>query len=335
MPAIQNIPEATLLTRSDIVRLMRPDDYLLAAEEAFAGMAAGRIDVPPPMHLPGLGGGFHVKGAGLAGDSRHVAIKLNGNFPQNPLRNGLPTIQGAIILADATNGSLLAIMDSMEVTLQRTAAATALAARHLARPDASTLCICGCGAQASAQFRMLANVFPLRRVTLWDREFERAREFAERIDSDPKIEVRAVSTLDDGTRNSDLIVTCTTATSPFLGPDSVSEGTFVAAVGADSPAKSEIVPALMARSVVVTDVLEQCLAMGDLRHAVLAGKRKPDDRYAELGEVVAGKIQPRVSARDIVVFDSTGTAAQDLTAALRVYQLARTTGCGTQIGFGA
>jgi len=322
------------LTRSDIARLMSLDDYLLAAEEAFAGMATGRIGVPPPMHLAGSGGGFHVKGASSAGDSRHIAVKLNGNFPENPQSRNLPTIQGVIVLADATDGSMLAIMDSMEVTLQRTAAATALAARHLARPDASTLAICGCGAQAVAQLRALASVFSLRRVKLWDRDFERARRFAKDFDSDPAIEMHAASALDQATRDSDLIVTCTTATSPFLGPDCVSEGTFIAAVGADSPAKSEIMPELMAESVIVTDVLEQCAVMGDLHHAILAGRRARDEPYAELGEVVVGKRKPRVNDSGIVVFDSTGTAAQDLTAALRIHQRAGTENIGVEINLG-
>ena len=322
------------LTRSDIARLMSLDDYLLAAEEAFAGMATGRIGVPPPMHLAGAGGGFHIKGASSAGGSRHVAVKLNSNFPENPSERNLPTIQGVIVLADAADGSMLAIMDSMEVTLQRTAAATALAARHLARPDASTLAICGCGAQALAQLRALANVFSLQRVNLWDRDFERARAFAENFGGDPAIEMQAAPALDQATRDSGLIVTCTTATTPFLGPDCVSEGTFIAAVGADSPAKSEIMPELMARSVIVTDVLEQCAVMGDLHHAILAGKRARDDRYAELGEVVIGKSKPRINDSDIVVFDSTGTAAQDLTAALRIHQLAGVANAGVDMSFG-
>src|SRR5262249_36490627 len=152
-------------------------------------------------------------------------------------------------------------------------AATALAARHLARRNASTLSICGCGAQAPAQLRALANVFSLRRVNLWDRDFESARRFVKNFGGDPAIDMRAVPTVDEATCGRGLARPCPTATSPFLGPASVSKGTFIAAVGADSPAKSEIEPELMARSVVVTDVLEQCVVMGDLHHAILAGKR--------------------------------------------------------------
>ena len=322
-----------LLTRSDVARLMNLNDYLTAAEEAFRGLATGRIHTPLPMHLEGNGGGFHVKGATIAGDSHHAAVKLNSNFPDNPFKRSLPTIQGAILLADANDGSLLAIMDSMEITLQRTAAATALAAQHLARPDASTLCICGCGTQAPAQMRALANVFPLRRVMVWDTALERARQFAADYGNDPNVVVHAAFDLEEATRGSDLIVTCTTATAPFLGASAVSEGAFIAAVGADSPTKSEIEADLMARSIVVTDVREQCLVMGDLHHAVAAGKRSRDERYVELGDVVVGRQRPRVTDSDIVIFDSTGTAAQDLTATLRVYQRACAVDCSAHFDF--
>lgn len=322
-----------LLTRSDVARLMNLDDYLKAAENAFLALATRGIRTPFPMHLEGGAGGFHVKGATVAGDSHYVAVKLNSNFPENPLKRNLPTIQGAILLADSMDGTLLAIMDSMEITLQRTAAATALAAKHLARHDSRTLCICGSGTQAPAQLRALANVFPLHRIVVWDLAFERAQQFAADCRNSPDIEVHAVSDLEEATNASDLIVTCTTATVPFLSAELVSNGTFVAAVGADSPAKSEISPELMARSIVVPDVLEQCLAMGDLHHAIAAGKRSQSDEYAELGDVVIGRKAPRGSDNDIIIFDSTGTAAQDLTAALCVYQHACMAGCGISIDF--
>ena len=98
--------------------------------------------------MPGIDGGFHAKGAFFAGARKVVAVKLNGNFPGNPERNGLPTIQGAILLSDAADGRLLAILDSIEITVRRTAAASALAAQCLARPGTEVLAIIGCGGQA-------------------------------------------------------------------------------------------------------------------------------------------------------------------------------------------
>src|SRR5262245_46471374 len=119
-----------LLSGADLAALMRPADYLAAVERAFRALGEGAAVSPPPMCVEAHTGAFHAKAASLTGARSYVALKLNGNFPGNP-RAGLPTIQGAILLCDADAGEVLAIMDSIEVTLRRTAAATALAARHL------------------------------------------------------------------------------------------------------------------------------------------------------------------------------------------------------------
>lgn len=325
-------PKGTLLlTRRDVASLMTHGDYLTAAEEAFGSLAEGRIQSPLPMHLGGKDGAFHIKGASLDSNHRYVAIKLNSNFPENPARRGLPTIQGAIVLADGVDGSLLAVMDSIEITLQRTAAATALAARYFARPGSSRLSLCGCGAQGRAQLGALANILPLRQVFVWDREFGRAQCFANEMCDDRDIGIRAVTTLEEATRCSDVIVTCTTARSPFLMSGAVCDGTFIAAVGADNPEKNEIAPELMARSRIVVDVLEQCVSMGDLNHAIRAGKVTSADVYAELGDIVTGKKPARTGDSDIIIFDSTGSAAQDVTAAVQIYHHAGQRGVGTTI----
>jgi len=114
---------------------MRREDWLDSAGVAFAALAAGRAQSPMPMAIDGVGGIFHAKAASLTLDRTWVALKLNGNFPDNRAR-GLPTIQGAILLFDAGNGRLLAIMDSAEVTALRTGATTGVAARHLAKRKA-------------------------------------------------------------------------------------------------------------------------------------------------------------------------------------------------------
>lgn len=321
-----------LLTRRDIASLMTLDDYLAAAETAFRALAEGRAHSPLPMHLPGDGGDFHVKGACIG--KEHVVIKLNGNFPDNSQR-GLPTIQGAILFADAGNGSLLAIMDSIEITLQRTAAASALAARYLARPDSTRIAICGCGAQGRVQLKALANILHPREVKAWDRDFERAREFADEMRTTLGIDVQAASELEKATRGSDAIVTCTTARTPFLGPETVPKGAFIAAVGADNADKNEITPELMSKSKIVVDVLEQCLSMGDLNHAIRAGRVTREDVFAELGDVVIGKKPGRMNADEIIVFDSTGTAAQDVAAAAQVYARAIERGAGSPVSLGS
>ena len=313
--------ETLILTRADICRLMSPADWLYAVETGFRAAAEGWAQAPPPMSLEGSGGSFHAKGATMDLDRRYAALKLNGNFPGNPRSNGLPTIQGALLLCDGGTGSLLAVMDSIEVTLRRTAAATALAAQHLARPDSASILICGCGEQGAAQLAALRAVLPLKQAVAWDREFARAKAFADRFGS-AGFAVDAIRELPAGEQSCDIIVTATTARSPFLEPTHVGNGTFIAAVGADSPDKSELHPELMRGACVVADVLAQCAAMGDLRHAIAAGAIQLADVHGELAELVTGARPGRISAEQVTIFDSTGTALQDVAAAAVIYEKA-------------
>jgi ornithine cyclodeaminase/alanine dehydrogenase len=130
---------------------MRFADYVESVAEGFQLIAEGRCESPVPTEIPVQDGTFHVKTGSLPRGAGYVAAKINGNFPGNRNRHGLPTIQGAVFLADASNGQPLALLDSMEITLQRTGAATAVAARYLARPDSVTATICGCGEQGRIQ----------------------------------------------------------------------------------------------------------------------------------------------------------------------------------------
>jgi len=309
-----------ILARTDIAALMRPADWLAAAETAFRAAGEGRAEAPPPLAIPGAQGVFHAKGAGLRGARSYVALKLNANFPGNPQAHGLPTIQGAILLCDGGNGAVLAIMDSIEVTLRRTAAASALAARYLARADAASILICGCGAQGAAQLEALREVLPLTHCFAWDRDPERASAFAERFQAEVSEDLATAALA------SDIIVTCTTSRQPFLDLGMVRAGTFVAAVGADSPEKSEIAPALMAGGKVVADVLDQCIVMGDLHHAIAAGAMTPGAVHAELAALVGGAGPGRTSADEITLFDSTGTGLQDVAAAAMIYERAAAAG---------
>ncbi len=327
---IAGAPPVAILSRSDVATLMTPADYLEAVDAGFRALQDGSAQVPPPWHIAVDDGGFHGKGASLRlGERLFVALKLNGNFPGNPAANGLPTIQGAILLCDGETGSPLAIMDSIEVTLRRTAAATALAAQHLARPDAATLLMCGCGDQARPQIEALREVLPLARVLAWDRDPSRARQLA-----CEGLETRIVDDLAEAAGTADVIVTCTTATKPFLTAGMVRPGTFVAAVGADAPHKSEIDPGLMTRALVVADSLAQCQVMGDLHHAIEAGVMTEADVHAELAELVAGSRPGRTADAEVTVFDSTGTAVQDVAVAIRIHERALASGMGTQTALG-
>ena len=324
-------PDVLIISRREIVKVMAPGDYLTAVEEAFRAAAAGRANAPPPMHLPMQGGGFHAKGASLSLGRDYVAVKINGNFPDNPVALGLPTIQGAIVLADGSNGVLLAILDSIEVTLRRTAAASALAARLLARPESQALLVCGCGEQGRAHVTALREVLPLERFLMWDRDHDVAEALAVELAATIGVDAVAVRELGAAARSADVIACCTTAREPFLEEGSVKPGTFIAAVGADSPDKSEIAPPLMAAATVVTDLLQQCAAMGDLHHAIAAGAMTEADVHADVAEVLVGTKAGRRSSDEIIIFDSTGTGLQDVAASAAIYERCSAAGSVTSI----
>lgn len=318
-----------ILSQQDLRATMRFGDYVEAVAEGFRLLAEGRCASPVPTQIDVEHGAFHVKPGSLPRGPGYVAVKVNGNFPDNRTRHGLAAIQGAVLLADASNGRPLALLDSMEITLQRTGAATAVAARHLARPDAHTATICGCGAQAPLQLAALRHVLDLGGIFAWDIDPMAARDFAARMAAESGLAIEPVGRLREATCVSDVIVTCTPAPVPFIGLDDVSAGCFVAAIGADNPAKNEIKADLMVQATVVVDVLEQAIVMGDLHHAVAAGAIRAKDVAAELGQVVAGTRPGRQTLDQIIVFDSSGTGVQDVAAAACAYETARARGLGT------
>jgi alanine dehydrogenase len=321
--------EGTLiLTRQDIAALMHFTDYVSAVEAAFRLYIEGNALLPGLLHIDAVDGAFHIKAARLSLPRPYVAVKINGNFPHNMQQFGLPTIQGAITLCDGATGAPLAFMDSIEITINRTGAATALAARYLARPDSAVATICGCGVQGRIQLVALKHVLPLARVYAFDRNAAAAQAFARQMSSELNIPVLPVALLHEAARQSDVIVACTTSRQPFLGSDDVAPGAFVAAVGADSADKQELAAQLLVGNTIVVDILEQCAAIGEVHHGIRHGLISRADVYAELGELITGRKAGRTSPDEITILDTTGTALQDVAAAAAIYERARETGVG-------
>jgi alanine dehydrogenase len=341
-----------ILGRADVEALLDADACRVAVEEAFRMHGTGEAPPPGVLGLHVRDGGFHVK-AGLLGRNgrTYFAAKVNGNLSENE-RRGLPRIQGVVVLCDGEAGSPLALLDSASITTLRTAAATAVAARYLARPDSATVTICGCGVQGRAQLRALARVLPLTRAFAFDESPERAESFGREFSEFPskgeegerdrrsasggrlavRVAVHAAESLNEALVESDVVVTCTPSKKSLLFSSSpLRKGTFIAAVGADAEDKQEIDPALLASAKVVTDVTAQCAAFGDLHHAIRAGLMAPGDVHAELGEIVAGKKAGRTSAGETIVFDSTGMALQDVAAAAAAFEAAERAGRGTSV----
>lgn len=310
-----------LLNASDVRRLLPIADCIHAVERAFRLYGEGTAPAPGVLGIHARSGGFHLKAGLLELGREYFAVKANGNFPENPRRSGLPTIQGLVVLCDAHDGRPLAVMDSIALTQLRTAAATAVAARHLMRDEPAVLTLCGCGAQSGDQLAALAAVRRLRRVFVHDIDMDRAQAFIRSWSSHYDFEIQVEPDLSEALRRSQAVITCTTATRFFVEAGMVAPGTFIAAVGADSEAKQELDPALLARSIVVCDLVEQCAAIGELHHALQAGVIQRSAAH-ELSAVVAGKLRLPIGPDDTVIFDSTGTALQDIAAAAMVYERA-------------
>ncbi len=319
-----------LLSRSQIASLMSFTDYVEVVEQAFRLHAEGGALEPALAHVDADGGEFHIKAGGLRGDPPYFAVKVNGGFFQNRAKFGLPNIQGLILLSRADNGVPLAAMDSMEITIQRTGAATAVAAKYLARATSRVCTVCGCGTQGRIQLRAVAHALPINKVFAWSIDREETESFASQMSRELGIEVIGTSDLGHVLRQSDVCVTCTPSKAPFIKREDIPAGMFIAAVGADSPDKQELDAGLVAFCKVVGDLRTQVVAVGETHHAIAAGLMRPDQIHAELGEIIAGSASGRTSPDEIIIYDSTGTALQDVAAAAAVYQRACRAGKGIE-----
>src|SRR5262245_20262135 len=185
-----------ILTRSEIANLMKFTDYIEAVEQAFILLASGKILGAGVLDLAAENGMFHVKGSTMPiGENIYAAVKVNGNFPENKSRFGLPTIQGAILLCDGIRGYPLAFLDSIEITINRTGAATAIAAKLLARKNSSVATICGCGKQGRIQLIALKEVLPIINTFAFDKDESLAEKFAAEMSDEIGISVDAVKNL--------------------------------------------------------------------------------------------------------------------------------------------
>ena len=271
--------------------------------DAFVAYARGEWTMPPKVYVPAYpAGDFRAMPALGAG---HALLKWVTSFPGNPLQ-GLPTVSGLVLVSDASNGTLRAVLDAAEVTALRTGAAAVLAAETLGRADAGTAAVIGAGVNGRAAARtFLARG---RDVQLWDVNEGRARHVAQELGA-----VLAGSLAK--ALAADIVVTGTPGHDVLLAEGSLGAGQHVSLMGADGPGKAEIAVEELVRVRVFCDDWEQASHNGELAHAVEAGALGRD-AVTELGAVLAGDAEGRRSAEEITVFDSTGLAIQDLAIAL-------------------
>lgn len=319
-----------VLDSADVVQLLDIESCIAEVEKAFRARGEGGRAASAVAGLELERGSLHAKLGVLDLSRSYAAAKINANLPDNPARFGLPTIQGVVVLFDAASGVPLACMDSGTITATRTAAASAVAAKYLALRDASSIAFIGCGIQARAHATAIRSVRPIERIVAFDSDRTIAERFAAEMPGE-QIDVTVSATVRDATRGSAIVVTSTPSRRAFLDVEDVAPGTFIAAVGADNEHKQEIAPALLRAAAVVVDDLDQCSRIGDLHHALELGVMRLEDVRASLDQVVAGAARGRTSDTEVIVFDSTGVAIEDVAAAVVVYERAEARGVGVVI----
>ena len=291
---------------------------LMAATQA--AISRGEIELPLRSMLQVAdGAGYFGVMPGEVGSAEVFGAKLVTLFPANPDR-GIPTVQGHILLFDRGDGTPLALVEASSVTALRTAAASAAATRVLAREDATTLAVLGCGVLAETHLEAMLAVRPVREVRIWGRNLEKATAFAERHADREGAEVRAVADAAEAVAGADLVCTVTGSYTPILEGEWLSPGTHVNLVGAHNPATREADGRVLERGRVYTEITEFALAeAGDLLLAMEEGHFARTDIVGEIGQAIEGQIPGRSSESEITVYKSLGNTAQDLAAAHYVY----------------
>jgi alanine dehydrogenase len=291
---------------SDVERAVSPHEAYDAVRGAFEAHARGTWSMPSKVYVTNYpAGDFRAMPA--IGDG-HAVLKWVTSFPGNPAR-GLPTVRGLVLLSDAEEGALLAVLDAAAVTALRTAAAGVLAADTLCRSEASSYAVIGAGINGAETARMLMahGVTPL----VWDVDESRRRFVAERIGArEAQGAAEALAC--------EVVVTVTPGAKVLYPEDSLEAGQHVSLMGADGPGKAEVAIAELSRAHLFCDDWEQASHGGELAAGVAAGV-VTREAVTELGAVLTGEADGRRSAGDVTLFDSTGLAIQDLAIAKTAY----------------
>ena len=326
------MPTINILTEDELRKVVHLDlDAVDCVESAFASLARGGVVMPPilSMAIPDYNGEVDVKTAYVPG-VESFAIKMSPGFFDNP-KIGLPSTSGLMILFSARTGTLEALLlDNGYLTDVRTAAAGAVAAKYLAPENANTACILGAGMQAKLQLQSLCLVRPIEKASFWARDIAKAEATATEMEQLLGIEVSPTARLEAAVSAADVIVATTPSSEPLIRADWLRPGHHVTAMGSDQHHKNELEPACLERAALyVPDRQSQTELLGELHHAISAGVVSGDRRFAELGDIIAGKAGGRASADDITICDLTGTGIQDTAIATFARQRAEIAEAGT------
>ncbi|MGX5846169.1 cyclodeaminase [Mesorhizobium sp. PL10] len=322
----------TILTESELRKIVPLDlDAVACVENAFRALATLPVAMPPILRLdiPEHRGEVDVKSAYVPGIDG-FAVKISSGFFDNPTL-GLPSGGGMMVLLSAKTGVVEALLlDNGYLTDVRTAAAGAVAAKHLSRPDSSVAAIFGAGVQAGLQLEALMLVRPIAEARIWARDAVKAEATAGALREKLGILVRAEPDAATAVGGADIIVTTTPSTEPLIKAGFVSAGQHITAMGSDAEHKNEIAPAILRMAdLYVADSAKQTRRLGELHHAIASGVMGADMEVTELGQIIAGEKHGRRSASDITIADLTGTGVQDTAIATLARDRARAAGSGT------
>lgn len=324
-----------VLTASQLEALVDRSATERAVAEIFAEIARGAADQPPPTSMKtDAGTGRYVLMSALSEATGTAAVKLLADVPDNAER-GLPTQRSMITVLDRELGSPVALLHGGVPTRVRTAAASAVATRALAREDSRVLGLVGAGGLAREHLEALRGVRDWDRLVIWSRTRERAAALADSLEWSGGVEV--VDSCETVFERADTICTLTPSVSPIVRGEWLRPGQHLNVVGARPRADEREVDALtMSRSSVWVDDLATARSKsGDLMLAVAEGALSLDDVVGTLGEVLAGVRPGRTSPQQITLFDSVGVGAQDLAIAYLLVREARSRGVGIELDLGA
>ncbi len=302
----------TLYLREEEVReLLSLPETIQAVEEAFYDKALGHALMPPKLIIPLPGGDLRAMPAYLP-RQRAAGVKVVNSHPGNRA-HGLPSVMAMLIMVEPETGFPLAIVEATYLTALRTAAAGALGTRTLARSNARVLAILGAGTQGRVQLLAHRAVLPhLEQVRIWSRDEDLAWQLKREFESIVEVPIQVCSTPEQAVIDADIVVTTTPSRSPIVQNEWVKEGTHFTCIGADAPGKQELDPAILSRARIFLDDMTQGMESGEVNVPLHQGLLKPQDIIGELGEVLVGKKEGRLSESDVTVFSSTGLAIQDV-----------------------
>jgi ornithine cyclodeaminase/alanine dehydrogenase-like protein (mu-crystallin family) len=312
-----------IVNGADVRRALPMSECIEAVDRAMRAFSDLGADVPlrTIMQLPG-GRNFFGVMPGYLEDPRALGAKVLTVYPDNNKR-GLASHVGLVVLFDTEMGVPLAVMDAAQITAIRTAAASAVATRALAREGASILAILGSGEQAATHLEAISRVRKLQTVRLWGRSAEKAQRLAAEAGARLSLTIEVAGTAEEAVRGAEIVCTVTGSQEPVLKGDWLAPGAHVNLVGSSRLSSREADDAVVTRSRFIVDSRISARAeAGELQHAIDAGQVTESHVLGEIGEVLNGAVVGRKSDDDITVYKSLGIAVQDLAAAHVVYDRA-------------